>query len=150
MLNRRSQISKNTNPYKNYKAAKENKSLRQSIENNPFVYSNCEPRFRERKDVWVVQEELKAKFQIKRKSNSKISDRRKSKEAQPLEDYSKVIEKLQKINVSRDKAVRNQMNQLDPENEFMRNPGMRVCSRKSQCRKQPSQSKMADWDQQIK
>lgn len=125
VLNRRSQISKNVNPYKNHRVSKENKSLRQSVESNQLIASNFEPRLRERKDVCVLKEELKGKLQIKRKSNPKISYRRGSKESEP-EDYSKVLEKLQKMNVSRDRAVRNQMNQLDPDNEFMRNPGMRV------------------------
>ena len=97
-----------------------------------------------------IKEEIKTKFQSRRKSNSKISDRRNSQDKESIEDYSKVLEKLQKINISRDRAVRNQMNQLDPDNEFMKNPGMRVYSRKSQWRKQPSQSKMSECESQIK
>ena len=44
----------------------------------------------------------------------------------------RLLNKLQKMGVSRERAVRNQVNQLDADNRFMKNPGDRGYSRKSQ------------------
>jgi len=69
------------------------------------------------------------------------------RERKSIEDYSKMLKKLQKISISKDRAIRNQVHKLDAENEFMRNhANNRVYSRKSQCRKQPSQSKMTEYE----
>lgn len=64
------------------------------------------------------------------------------RERQSIEDYSKVLKKLKKLGAIKDKAMRNLVNNLEIDSKFMKNQDNVPNSRKSQCRRQPSQSKM--------
>lgn len=145
-MNRRSKIAKNVNPYKNQLGTKEPRILRHSANKNIFVEKGKELKLsrRDSQDHSSL-DDPKYNAPIKKKNSARLSEEISThRERQSIEDYSKVLKKLKKISVSKDRAVRNQVHQLDADHEFMKNQGIRGYSRKSQCRRQPSQSKMVD------
>lgn len=173
VINRRARIAKGVNPYRNNNNSrgdlgfknhssniKEQNLIRKSINKSPF-FKNLKAKQEDRVEGGVnldrlnhpraSMEENRYRISIKRKSSGRISEEPAThREKESIEDYSKVLKKLQKISISKDKAVRNQVHQLDVENEFMKNQGNRVYNRKSQCRRQPSQSKMSENEGGVK
>lgn len=127
-MNRRAKISKNVNPYKNNHHSRDNKSLRHSANRSPFFTK------KHKFEQDINNDEISINMNdITHQSSSRISeDLNTQRDQQILADYSKVIRKLQKVSVSRDRAIRNQVNQLEAEHKFVMNNGERGYSRKSQ------------------
>jgi hypothetical protein len=176
-MNRRSKMAaKGLNPYRNVnqskqelifknhsQSIKEPKLIRKSINKNLFIKNSKERKLKHRDSLEgglvmdrlnnprSSMEENRYRISIKRKNSGRITEEPAThRERESIEDYSKVLKKLQKIGMSKDRAVRNQVHQLDAENEFMKNQGNRVYNRKSQCRRQPSQSKMSENEGNVK
>lgn len=134
MLNRRSRISKNANPYKNNQILKDSKYGRRSSQKISLLRKSKElkPNINKlNKESSVLTEEQKIYRIAIKKNSARLSDNPGShREKQSIDDYSKV---LKNFGVSGgDRAVRNQVHELDTNNQFMRNMGNFLHSRKPQ------------------
>ena len=146
VLNRRSRMAKNANPYNNNPILKEPKVLRKSANRAAMAGKSMKKIKAERKNKEIsVQNTSHSRYNIwVRKNSGRLSeDPGSHRERQSVEDYSKVLKKLKKIGAG-SKQLRNKVHDLETENQFIQNQENALYSRKSQCRRQPSQSKISN------
>lgn len=108
--------------------------LRRSVNNKSFVSKHSGQKSgRSSIDGSMVDIQPRYRISIKKKNSARLSEEPGThRERQSIDDYSKVLKKLKNFGVSKDRAARNLVHELDVDNQFMKNPGNVPHSRKSQ------------------
>ncbi|CAI2366540.1 unnamed protein product [Moneuplotes crassus] len=147
---RRGRFSKNPNPYNLKSVSKETKLIKKSVHRASIIgkpIKKLKPQRRSKDKSFSNKNHSRYQIAV-RKNSARLSEEANThREKQSIEDYSKVLSNLKKLSACKDRGARNLGKELEVDHRFMKNHQDSIhYSRKSQCRRQPSQSKMNEAD----